>query len=236
MADGPDYARLLKRTLSALAIGAALVALCYFFVDRPVAFFVHDRDFAAHPALRWLTYPPPIVQAWAPVVIAALLVRRAWGPFARWEHAVLAAAVAVIVADQFRESISYLAGRYWPDTWIDDNPSLIRDGAYGFHPFQTGRAYGSFPSGHTARTAAAASVFWLAYPRGRWACALVVAVEGAALVGMNYHFVGDVVAGGFVGGVVGVYASLGCGFGLAEGHRSDVALPTGTAFAQITVT
>ncbi len=218
MTDGPDFARLLWRTLAALLLGAALVALCYFFVDRPVAFFVHGQDFASHPALRWLTYPPPELQAWAPVVIAALLVRRAWGPFYRWERAVLAAGVAIIVADQFRESINYVAGRYWPDTWIDDNPSLIRDGAYGFHPFHAGSAYGSFPSGHTARTAAAAAVFWLAYPRWRWACALAVAVEGLALVGMDYHFVGDVVAGGFVGGIVGVYAAQCAGVGGEPEH------------------
>ena len=32
-------------------------------------------------------------------------------------------------------TLAYAFGRYWPDTWVHDNPSLIRDGAYGFHPF-----------------------------------------------------------------------------------------------------
>jgi hypothetical protein len=31
--------------------------------------------------------------------------------------------------------------------------------------------------------------------------------EAAALVGMNYHFVSDVIAGGFVGSIVGAYTT-----------------------------
>jgi hypothetical protein len=149
-----------------------LVALCYFFVDRPVAFIVHDHRAGFYAVLKVMTYPPPILEAWVPVVLAALMVRRAWGPFRRWEWALLAAGVALIVAEEFRETTSFVAGRYWPATWVDDNPSLLRDGAYGFHPFHSGSAYGSFPSGHMARTLAVAAVVWIAYPRWRWACVL----------------------------------------------------------------
>src|SRR5581483_8807316 len=70
--------RLLQRTLAAVVVGASLVALCYFFVDRPVAFFVHDHHLSRDEVLKWLTYPPPIFQAWVPVVLVLLMVRRAW--------------------------------------------------------------------------------------------------------------------------------------------------------------
>lgn len=207
MPRDPEFARLLRNTGVGLAACAALVLLCYQFVDRPVATFVHAHNAVAVPYLKPLTYPPPVVQAWVPAVLAALAVRRALGPFRRWEWAVFAAGAAIVLADQFRESLSYLAGRYWPETWVDDNPSYIGGGAYGFHPFHGGSAYGSFPSGHEARTVAAAAVLWLAYPRWRWAGVLASAAVAVGLVGMNYHFVGDVVAGGFVGGAVGVYAA-----------------------------
>ena len=90
----------------------------------------------------------------------------------RWEKVVVVACVSLVLAEQFRGSLAYAFGRYWPETWINDNPSLIRDGAYGFHPFHHGIAYDSFPSGHTARTLVVAAVIWIAYPRWRWACGL----------------------------------------------------------------
>jgi hypothetical protein len=209
VSSDPCFAGLLKKTLIAVVVGTLLVVLCYFFVDRPVAFYVHDHNKPLRPELRELTEPPPIVQAWTPVVLVALMIRRVWGPFRRWELTLLTACVSIVLADQFRGTIAYACGRYWPETWINNNPSLIQDGAYGFHPFHAGGAYRSFPSGHTARTVAIAAVVWLAYPWWRWACLLVAVTEAAALIGMNYHFVGDVIGGGFVGAIVGAYAAFG---------------------------
>jgi len=215
-----EYAKLLRRTLIALCLCAALVAACYFFVDRPVAYFVHDRRSGSDFVLKDLTYPPPVLEGWAPVVLAALMVRRAWGPFRRWEWALLAACVSLVLAEEFRGTVSFVAGRDWPGTWIDDNPSLLKDGAYGFHPFHRGSAYGSFPSGHTARTLAAAAVCWIAYPRWRWACVLASLAVAVGLIGMNYHFVSDVIAGGFLGAFVGTYTAHLCGLAAApEGPR-----------------
>ena len=82
---------------------------------------------------------------------------------------------------------------------------------YGFHPFHSGAAYRSFPSGHTARTLAVAAVIWIICPRWRWACVAASVAVSVGLLGMNYHFVGDVIAGGFVGGIVGTYTAYGCG-------------------------
>jgi hypothetical protein len=209
------FRRLLARTSVALIVGAVLVLLCYLFLDRPVAYFVHSHRTADEPVLKWLTYPPPVLQSWAPAALVALAVRRAWGPLRRCERTLLAAGVGMILADQFRESLSFVFGRYWPDTWVNNNPSLIHDGAYGFHPFHGGAAYGSFPSG----------------PRWWWTGTAVVLATAVGLVGMNYHFVGDVVAGAFVGGIVGAYTATGCGLGKAAsepgapatGTRSPVA-------------
>jgi membrane-associated phospholipid phosphatase len=213
----PDatYWRLLWRSVIALCVCAVLVALCYVYVDRQVAIFVHDHGLSRqYPDLKWPTYPPPIVQTWTPVLLGALMVRRAWGPLSRWEVTLLAACLSLVIADQCKQTLKDVAGRYWPNTWIHDNPSFIRDGAYGFHPFQYGAAYDSFPSGHTARTLGFTAVVWVAYPRWRWLCVLVSALVAIGLIGMNYHFVGDVIAGGFVGAIVGVYAAHG--FGLAK--------------------
>ena len=227
MDNAPDFKRLLRGSLVAVLLGTILVALCYWFVDRPVSFFVHDHGFARYTILEWLDYPPPILQAWTPVVLVALMIRRAWGPFMRWELTLIAAGISVILADQFKQSLAIVAGRTWPETWMEDNPSLIRDGVSNFNPLHGGRGYESFPSGHTARTLAAAAVFWIAYPRWRWAAVAASLAVAVGLIGMNYHFVGDVVAGGFIGALVGTYTAYLCGLASRERQRPESAIASG---------
>jgi membrane-associated phospholipid phosphatase len=84
---------------------------------------------------------------------------------------------------------------------------LIADGVYGFHPFHFGKAYQSFPSGHAAATLAVLSILWLSRPRWRGLCATAGGIVCIALVGLNLHFVGDVIAGAMLGSVTGVYAT-----------------------------
>jgi membrane-associated phospholipid phosphatase len=201
-----DFRPLLNRSLAAIAICAIAVVVCYKFVDRPVAFYMYRHGIARFEEFRWLTEPPPLVQSWAPLLLVALAVRRAFGPWQRWQAALFLACVSLIVADQFRQSLGDLCGRYWPETWHDNNPSLIGTGAYGFHPFEVGDDVGSFPSGHAARIVGFLSVFWLAMPRGRWLYVVVALPMLVALVAMDYHFVGDVIAGSVLGALVGVWA------------------------------
>jgi membrane-associated phospholipid phosphatase len=48
------------------------------------------------------------------------------------------------------------------------------------------------------------SAFWLLYPQSRWICAICIATVFVGQLGANYHFVSDVIAGGFVGFSVGL--------------------------------
>ena len=89
------------------------------------------------------------------------------------------------MADEFRTSLGDLCGRYWPETWFHDNPSLIGNGTYGFHPFQTGDDIGSFPSGHAARIFGFATTWWIAIPRGRVLLVLICVPMLVSLVAMN---------------------------------------------------
>jgi membrane-associated phospholipid phosphatase len=196
----------LRRVSVVVAVAFVIVLICYAFIDRSVAFFVHRHRIAQTPGLVWSTYLPPWVQTWSPLVIALLVLIRALRPWQRWQYALFVACISLIVADQFRTSLGDVCGRYWPETWHDNNPSLFGSGAYGFHPFRAGADTGSFPSGHAARIAAFASVFWIAMPRGRWLYVVVCLPVLIALVGMNYHFVSDVIAGGVLGSIVGGYA------------------------------
>jgi membrane-associated phospholipid phosphatase len=208
---------LLLRSLLALALGAALVVLAYCFVDRQVAFFVQDLDLGQYPGvkptLEEFTYIPKWLEYLAPVILLLAAIRLAWGPLSRPERVAFVAALSILISLPPKEHLKYAFGRTWPATWIGKppaNPSLLgKDGTYGFFPFPEKNIdyYSSFPSGHTFRIVAFVAVFWGAYPRGRWVCALATLLVAVGLVGMNYHFVGDVIGGAVLGGIVGAYAA-----------------------------
>ena len=208
--DGDNYGALLRRSLIVTAVCIAAVLLCYFCVDRPVAFFVYDHHINKIEVFRWLTYPPPEVQNWSALMLTILMVRRAWGPFLRWQKVLFVACISLIVADNFRISLGDVFGRYWPETWRHDNPSLIGTGTYGFHPFQRGDDIGSFPSGHACRILAFATVWIIGMPRSRTVQVIAVVLSVpmlVSLVAMDYHFVGDVIAGSVLGWMIATYAA-----------------------------
>jgi membrane-associated phospholipid phosphatase len=220
------YHRLFRRAFVVVAITLIAVVLSYYFVDRAVAFAVHSHGIAKTefavgvvqvPIFKWLTYPPPAAQTFCPLIFAALMIRRLWGPLKHWEKTLLVACLSLMVANEFRASIGDVCGRYWPETWFNadhtvlgfNNPSLIGTDTYGFHPFDLsvgGGDIGSFPSGHSARIVGFAAVWWIAVPRSRILCAIAAPPMLISLVAMNYHFVSDVIAGSVLGGIVGAYA------------------------------
>lgn len=203
------FSRLLRHTAIVLAVAAVAVVISYEWVDRPVAFAVHNHGTNHVKIFKWLTYPPPWAQTWSPLVFGLLVVRRAWGPLEHWQKSLLVACLSLMVANEFRTSIGDICGRYWPETWINNNPSLIGTGTYGFRFMELGSIgadIGSFPSGHSARILGFATVWWMVAPKIRWLLVIVSLPMLASLVLMNYHFVSDIIAGSVLGGIVGAYS------------------------------
>jgi membrane-associated phospholipid phosphatase len=193
-----------------LAVTTVLVVLCYFFVDAPVAIFSHNQHFARHdPWLKWLAEVADVLGTLALAILVLGPIRSARRPLTRLETTLLAAAASLMLVAGINAYLKWLFGRCWPETWIHANRSLIRDGAagYGFNFFSGSDAYGSFPSGHTARTMAALAVPWFAYPRWRWLYVLPVIAVVVGLVGMDYHFVGDCAGGAGLGFITGLYTA-----------------------------
>jgi membrane-associated phospholipid phosphatase len=194
--------------LVALALTAAFCAVSYQWFDRPIAFFAH-RELGQPVLLAQL----PRISEWLVVAASGVFVllglRGLTGrPLSRLEAVILLCGLSIIVAAAVKGELKFVFGRTWPETWTNNNPSLIRDGVYGFNFFRSGRAYESFPSGHTAAVCAAMSVLWLCYRRWRALYAVVVALVVVGLIGSDFHFLGDVVAGGFVGASTGWLAVL----------------------------
>ena len=202
MEEPPDPTRLFRFALPA---GLLLVGASILLVDRAASTWSHDH--LHRPAvLDWPTHlVDPMRWGSALTLIGLGLAAglRGWRP-GRGGRTAIAACLAILVAYEIKEGMKALFGRTWPETWVDGNPSWIRDHAYGFHLLHGGTGWESFPSGHTAQAAALATVLWLRAPRLRAAAVALVVLVAGGLWGSDYHFVGDILAGGLLGAACGI--------------------------------
>lgn len=185
--------------LSSFGLTAALVVVSYLWLDRPISYFVHNQ-FAGIRIFVDLTRIPEIFSAAAGAVFVLtglyVLIRRPW---TRLTSVLTLCVISIAVSTLIKDQLKILFGRTWPETWVGNNPSLIHDGVYGFNFFKKSIAYGAFPSGHTTVACAVAAVLWIGFPSYRPLWVVMVLLVAIGLIGANYHFLGDVIAGAFVG-------------------------------------
>jgi membrane-associated phospholipid phosphatase len=191
---------------------AAAVIFAYGWVDRPIATYVHLQDIRPHHALLELLagLPDPLIPL-AGVTLVILGLQALAGrprPLPTWQVAGFLCSVSVLLAEAIKDQLKFLFGRTWPEAWGPHDPAFIETGAYGFNWLHGGAAYQSFPSGHMGATCAVVSVLWIFYPQWRFFWALCALGGAAALVGGNYHFLSDVIAGAFVGCSTGWMTTL----------------------------
>jgi membrane-associated phospholipid phosphatase len=177
----------------------AVVTLSYFFADRQLAEVLRPH-FAGIRQFVWLTYLAapltPVSLVLVSVIVLRGIVRRSLGPI---ELGILRGACAILIAGVLTYELKDVFGRTWPETWTNNNPSYFGDGVYGFFPFHGGLGYASFPSGHMTVIGALAGTLWFLWAPMRWlgvALALAVAI---GLLGADYHWLSDVIAGSFAG-------------------------------------
>ena len=186
----------------AIAFGLTIAAVfaCYLFVDKPLALFIHARLLSFRPFFILVTFiPEPFLVVAVLVVVVAGLRRMMGRPLSRPHAVALLWSIGLFVTVVLKNFLKFSFGRTWPETWINKNPSFIRDGVYSFNPFHGGKGFTAFPSGHMAVICFAMVVLWICYPRLRAVYALLIAVVAIGLMGANYHFLSDVIAGGFLG-------------------------------------
>lgn len=211
-----DYPPSLRRTLASFLVCAGLVVLCYFVVDPTVAFWADRENFRRYAAFEYFTRLDDVI-IWFSVLYYLFFVCT----YTRNQGArrpLLDVANSVTIAVFLKDGLKYVFGRYWPATWVNQNPSLLHDHAYGFHPFHAGVAYQSFPSGHTTVALAAMTAVWIGFPRWRWLAALVAILVVSGLVAMDYHFVGDCIAGAWLGATVARYVTAHARVRRAQAH------------------
>lgn len=187
---------------------AALTLLAIAFADRPLATLSH-RLIQHKQIFIWLTWiaDVPLPASAIILALAGLGLLLGWrpGPMAK---VLIAASVATLVAESIKDELKLAFGRTWPETWTNGNPSWIGDHVFGFFPFHGGAGWASFPSGHTTVIAAPMAVFWRAMPRWRILWGALVVLVAIGLLGADYHFLGDIIAGLYLGVAVGAGMSV----------------------------
>lgn len=202
--------RAISMWLAGLVGTSGAVAVSYFWLDRPIALWVHDHlRFGQYSALtRFSHWPDPLI----PLAIAALIILGVRAVVfrslpANYQAATFVASLSVLITETLKNQLKFVFSRSWPESWMGNNPSFIRDGVYGFHFLQGGPDFQSFPSGHMAASCAVIAVLWIWYPRWRTVYFIATFVVGLGLVAANYHFLSDVIAGAFLGASIGWIAS-----------------------------
>lgn len=202
---------MIKNGILAIIIGAILVFLAYQYVDKPVAIWMYQNHIAQYVVLKWFAYLPEFLLLAAMLIYIIFVIRFSYGLTKYFDHAMLMTANSVVIASFIKDLLKAIFGRYWPETWICKNLSLIQNNAYGFNFFHGGFANKSFPSGHITVTVAAMMSLWLLYPKFRRLYGILVILVMVGMVGMDYHFVGDVIGGALVGGLTAYYVvKIGC--------------------------
>jgi hypothetical protein len=125
----------------ALAITTVGVIASDLWLDQPIAFFVH-RIVVDKTIFVWLQRLPVVFLLLSLIVLAwcglwALIKR----PFSRLKSVGLACSISFIATNFVTNQLKYAFGRTWPDTWIENNPSLIQNGVFGFNPFHGGPGF-----------------------------------------------------------------------------------------------
>ncbi len=189
---------------------------CCFWVDPTFARWVDHENLRRFPIFDWSTHLVDLIVIWSFLYycyFAWSLSHQKNKPFnnqdLKFQWPFLNVANSIVIAIFMKDVLKVIFGRYWPRTWIQNNPSLLRDQAYGFHWFHKGAIYQSFPSGHTTVAVAFMVALWLTFPLGLWRC-LGVFVAVAVVVGLladDYHFIGDCIAGAWIGGMVAIYVT-----------------------------
>ena len=175
-----------------LAVAILLIVLAaasYPLWDRPVA------DWAFHRSLAWQRTARHLSSLGEGVYWLVLVFVIGLAAALRRKHAVTLWAaksvVAIAGAGLAANALKLVFGRA--------RPRALDDGVWGFHFFEQGYRFASFPSGHAAIAAAVAASLCLARPAA-WPVAVVLwlALAGGRVL-TGSHFVGDVLAGGAIG-------------------------------------
>lgn len=182
---------------------AILVCISYFYFDRQLVDAMHSANARQYHFLHYIQQLPEPLLYLAPLGISFSFIQDRRKRVNKTMRYTFTAGVAILIASGIKILLKFCFGRYWPDTFKENNVSYLCDGAYGFNPFNWGVQYDSFPSGHMITMVTFSIVTMAFYPNVKWVCIPVCTLVALGLLILYYHFLGDVIAGTAIGWLMG---------------------------------
>lgn len=182
-----------------VTLGAVPVfcALSYFYIDKPLAVHLRSTNYDVLHVFSLITHLG--VSTW--YLVASSLIFLCFRYLNKNEahaHQALFLFLSVAVSGLLADLLKFVFGRYRPKMLFDE-------GLYGFTLFHSGYAFNSFPSGHANTITAVAVALYFIYPRFRYFYALVAASVIVSRLVLGSHYLGDVVAGSYLGILATLY-------------------------------
>lgn len=196
-------------------VTAVVVILSIRWIDLPLASWIHAHGLDTHLWMRWLLDTPIVATPIAMLYMIVYIVRRRHTPALRAEHDWFIVSIALLISLEVKSVLKLMFGRTWPREVMNVGASknlsdcvvshgYVNDGIHLFNFFHgADKQYSAFPSGSTASLIAMVVPIMIIYPRARWPLIAFTAVSLAFFVLTNTHFVGDILAGLYVGLICG---------------------------------
>lgn len=113
------------------------IVLCYYYVDRAFARYIYDHAISSFTVLKWLTYPPPVIQTWSPLLLIIWVFRLVSGKPRQWETILASCCISMILADQFESPFPTSLVATGPKPGSTTTPPsfvMVRMGSTGLPP------------------------------------------------------------------------------------------------------
>ena len=196
--------------LIGIVIGAAIVAVSFYFDDAVRNFISQHRD----PMLRGLMRNVSRYGDWpAHLALGLILAGVAWWRGSKkWTGVFLSMLIAMAIAGVVARGIKIATGRA--------RPSVKSEEVWNGPRFSS--KYHAFPSGHTAASAAFFAVLFFASWRIGLACLPIPAVIGLSRMYVAAHYLSDVVTAALIGIIVALLVTRAQFFSSIESQKSAI--------------
>jgi membrane-associated phospholipid phosphatase len=201
---------------SILSFGASII--CIKFIDKPLTLYIYTYTHSPHFNQHLLQIANYVTEYASIIFIGIYLwvwIKKLNLKLSARISSFIYLSLISFITLWIKNKLKLTLGRNWPQNWAESGPngSLINNNKFGFNFSTSNQWVGSCPSGHiTFLSMSIISIHLLFYNNGyplktisHMATILIMITMTACLVILNYHYLGDCLAGLTLGSFISYY-------------------------------